>query len=236
MFLTSNESSNAGESAMKKTHARTARLIFAGLVAPFSFSALVVLQGYLQSGYSHVAQPISALAALPLGWIQNVNFYIEGMLVLCFAIGLHFGVRPTRRGVIGPALIALSGAGLIVCGVFPWRQENGTFVEPVGHAIGAVITFVGASVGHILTSRRIRRDPNWKSLASYILVSGIIMFILFLAVGHALESSSPLHPWTGALQRLLVVVWFACTFTIAFRGWRIREHQVPSPDGAVPSS
>jgi hypothetical membrane protein len=224
------------ESAMTKLHHRAARLIFAGLVVPFFFSALVILQSYLQSGYSHVAHPISALAALPLGWIQNLNFYVEGMLVLCFAIGLHFGVSPTRRGVIGPALVALSGAGLIVCGVFPWRQENSTFVEPVGHAIGAVMTFVGASVGYILTSLRIRRDPEWESLASYILFSGIIMLILFFAVGHALQLSSPLHPWTGALQRLLVVVWFVCTFAIALRGWRFREHQVPTHDGAVPNS
>jgi hypothetical protein len=80
-----------------------------------------------------------------------------------------------------------------------------------------------------------RHDPEWKSLASYILATGIIMFILFLAVGHALESSSLLHPSTGALQRLLVVVWFACTFAIALRGWRIQEHQMPSHDGAVSS-
>ena len=52
-----------------------ARLTVAGL-APFPFIALVILQGLLQPGYSHVVQPISALAALPLGWSQNLNFYI----------------------------------------------------------------------------------------------------------------------------------------------------------------
>ena len=55
-----------------------ARLIVAGLVAPFPFIALVIVQGLLQPGYSHVVQPISALAALPLGWLQNLNFYILG--------------------------------------------------------------------------------------------------------------------------------------------------------------
>jgi hypothetical membrane protein len=222
------------EGAMTERNPGAARLILTGLIAPFPFSALVILQGHLQSGYNHVVHPISALAALPLGWVQNLNFHVEGMLVLCFAIGLHFSIRPTRRGVIGPALIALSGAGLIVCGVFPWRQESGTFVEPAGHAVGAVATFVGASVGHMLVSRRARRDPEWQPLASYILVSGIIMFTLFLAVAHALQPSSPLHPWTGALQRLLVVVWFACTFVIALRAWRFQKHQVPTHDGAVP--
>jgi hypothetical membrane protein len=221
------------ESVISPTRRTAARLILAGLVLPFLFSALVLLQAHLQPGYSHVAQPISALAAFPLGWIQNVNFYVGGMLVLCYAVGLYVAVRPIARAAIGPSLIALSGAGLILCGAFPWTQENGTFVEPVGHAIGAVMTFGGASVGHMLISRRLRRDADWKSLASYVLASGITMLVLFSMVGFALASTSPLHPWTGALQRILVLVWFACMFTVSLRAWRSRTYLSPHANRAV---
>jgi hypothetical membrane protein len=123
-----------------------ARLIVAGLVAPFPFIALVILQGFLQPGYSHVSQPISALAALPFGWLQNINFYLVGTLIIAYAVGLYFNVRPARHAAIGPGLIALSGVGLILGGVFPWRQENGAFIEPVGHVVGAVMSFLGASI------------------------------------------------------------------------------------------
>lgn len=195
-----------------------ARLIVAGLIAPFPFIPLVILQAWLQPGYSHVAHPISALAALPLGWLQNINFYVLGTLMIAYAIGLHFSIRRAPRAAIGPTLVALSGVGVILSGVFPWRQENGVFIEPVGHVVGAVMAFLGASIGHIVVSRRMRHDPQWKSIASYVLASGIMMLLLFFAVGYALDPGSPLQPWTGALQRFLVAVWFACTFVIALRG------------------
>jgi hypothetical membrane protein len=203
-----------------RTSSPAARLIVAGLVAPFPFIALVILQGVLQPSYSHVVQPISALAALPLGWLQNLNFYIVGTLLIAYAIGLHFSVRPARRAAIGPALLGLSGVGLIVAGVFPWRQENGIYVEPAGHVVGAVMSFLGASIGHMMISRRMRQDPRWEGIASYVLASGIAMLLLFFAVAYSLEPGSPLRPWTGVLQRVLVAIWFACTFVVALRGSR----------------
>jgi hypothetical membrane protein len=206
---------------LSRVDSTAARLTIAGL-APLLFLALVILQAFFQPGYSHVVHPISALAAFPRGWIQNINFYVLGTLTIAYAIGLPFVVSPARRGAIGPALVALSGVGLIVCGAVPWRQENGAFIEPVGHVIGAFMSFLGASIGHIVISRRMARDPEWKSLALYVLASGIIMLLLFFAVGYALEPGSPLQPWTGALQRVLAVVWSACTSVIALRAWRMR--------------
>jgi hypothetical membrane protein len=205
-----------------RTSSPAARLIVAGLVAPFPFIALVILQGLLQPGYSHVVQPISALAALPLGWLQNLNFYVVGTLLIAYAIGLHFSLRPARPAAIGPALLALSGLGLIVSGVFPWRQENGIFIEPAGHVVGAVMSFLGTSIGHMVISRRMRHDPRWEGIASYVLASGMTMLLLFFAVAYSLEPGSPLRPWTGALQRVLIAIWFACTVVVALRGASIR--------------
>jgi hypothetical membrane protein len=58
----------------------------AGLFTPLWFVALVVLQGALNPGYSHVALPISALAAFDTGWIQNLNFYVSGALLAVFTV------------------------------------------------------------------------------------------------------------------------------------------------------
>jgi hypothetical membrane protein len=204
-----------------RTSSPAARLIVAGLIAPFPFIALVIVQGVLQPGYNHVTQPISALAALPLGWLQNLNFYIVGTLLIAYAIGLRFAVRQAGAPV-GPALIALSGVGLILSGVFPWRQENGIFIEPAGHVVGAVMSFLGTSIGHIVISRRMRHDPRWEGIAFYVLASGITMLLLFFAVAYSLEPGSPLRPWTGALQRVLVAIWFVCTSVVALRGASIR--------------
>jgi hypothetical membrane protein len=200
-----------------------ARLTLAGL-APLPFIAVVALLAAVQPGYSHVAHPISALAAHPLGWIQNINFYVLGVCTIGYAIGLHFAVHPTRGGVIGAMLLGLSGVGLILCGVFPWRKVNGVFFEPPGHAVAAIMTFLGASLGHMAISRRMARDPAWANLASYVLTSGLVILVLFFAVAYALEPGSPLAAWTGLLQRVLVVAWTACTVVIALRGRRTWTH------------
>jgi hypothetical membrane protein len=93
-----------------------------GIIGPLWFTVLVVLQGLLQPDYSHVRMPISALAAWPAGWIQNVNFYVTGALTVAFALALHRGVRSTRRGATGVVLQALGGLGVVLAGVFPWRN------------------------------------------------------------------------------------------------------------------
>ena len=55
------------------------------VAAPIWFIAVVIVQGIMQPGYSHVAMPISALAASPAGWLQNLNFYVTGVLLTASA-------------------------------------------------------------------------------------------------------------------------------------------------------
>ena len=88
---------------------RTSALALAGIIGPIWFTTLVILQGLLLPDYSHVRLPISALAAWPTGWIQNVNFYVAGVLAMAFAVALHHGVQPTRRGGAGVASLVLGG-------------------------------------------------------------------------------------------------------------------------------
>jgi hypothetical protein len=45
-----------------------------------------------------------------------------------------------------------------------------------------------------------------------------------------LEPGSPLRPWTGALQRVLVAVWCACTAVVALRGSRMRVSAIGRSD------
>jgi hypothetical protein len=48
------------------------------------------------------------------------------------------------------------------------------------------------------------------------------MLSLFVVLGaFAIEEGTPLHLWAGLLQRIVVLFWFACTTTIAFRALRL---------------
>ena len=129
---------------------RTSTLARASIIGPIWFTTLVVLQGWLLPGYSHVRLPISALAAWPTGWIQNVNFYVAGVLTMAFAVALHHGVQPTRRGSAGVALLVLGGLGLVWAGIFPWKMVDGVPAETATHVIGAVMVFTATGLGLIV--------------------------------------------------------------------------------------
>jgi hypothetical membrane protein len=221
---------------MQRVGAVLPKLVSAGLLAPIVFTALVIAQGLLQPDYSHKELPISALAAWPLGWVQVLNFFILGLLLIAYAIGLHVRLCPSRGGMIGPALLVISGLGVITAGIFPWRNTDGLLIEPAGHVVGALMSFLGAAFGHMVISRRVARDPNWQSVAFYVLASGAAMLVLFFVfAGFALDPGTPLHPWAGVLQRITVLVWFGCTTLLALKSRRVKSTAVPvkavSPQG-----
>jgi hypothetical membrane protein len=123
------------------------RLKIAGIVAPMSFIVLVIVQGLLQPDYSHIAMPISALAAGRAGWLQNLNFLVSGALLAGFAISLHHTIRPTRFGLLGVVLLLVTCIGLWIMGLFPWINVNGDLIEPPGHVVGAVNCPASAEIG-----------------------------------------------------------------------------------------
>ena len=199
-------------------------LPIAGILAPIWFVTLVIIQGTLAPDYDHIAMPISALAAWPAGWVQCINFYGLAALLGIFTIELHGTLQRTRFGLIGIVLLLASCLGLVIAGLFPWIMVNGVPTETEAHVVGAILAFAGASTGFIALSRRINADALWRGLARYVLATGIVMLILFVVLGaFAIDEGTPLHPWAGLLQRVVVFVWFACTSAIAFRALRLRN-------------
>jgi hypothetical membrane protein len=197
---------------------RTRTLALAGIVAPVLFTILIIVQGILQPDYSHVRLPISALAAWPTGWIQALNFYVAGLLIMAFGISLHRAVQPTARGRMGFALLVMGGIGMVLAGVFPWRMVDGVPTEPPAHLVGAVTTFAATGLGLIVFSRRLNADQRWRDLAAYTMCSGIAVLLLFIAVGFfGIADGAPLHPWVGLIQRVLCAIWFACVIVLANR-------------------
>ena len=198
-------------------------LAAAGIAGPVIFAGLALVQSLLRPEHSLMAHPISALAAGPSGWVQDVNFFLFGSIMIAYAIGLHLGVRPIRWGVVDLAFLVLSGLGLMWAGLFPATDASGAFQEDqVLHVPGFIMTFLGAGIGLIVMSRRMARDPRWKSLATYALATGIAVLLLLLAGGGLVRpSGAPLHPWWGLFQWILLAVWLPCTVVLALRMLRV---------------
>ena len=152
-----------------RTARRMKALALTGIVAPVLFIMLVAAQGILQPDYSHVAMPISALAAWPWGWLQNLNFFVFATLMGAFAIGLHAAIQPTPFGAVGIALLLASAVGTFMAGVFHWVNIDGIPTETSQHVAAAVLTFACGGTGLIVLSRRMTADSRWHDLAAYVL-------------------------------------------------------------------
>src|SRR5919108_2435878 len=152
--------------------ATTRILAAAGIVGPVVFTILVGIQGMAHRDYSHLALPISALAAWPHGWLQSLNFLTLAVLMTGFAVAFHRGVRPNKSARIGPACFFVSAVGLALAGLFPWARIGNAFSVPRGHLVGAFMAFVGAGTGLLFMARRMVKDAEWSHLAMYVAVSG----------------------------------------------------------------
>ncbi|TCM47799.1 DUF998 domain-containing protein [Kribbella sp. VKM Ac-2568] len=198
---------------------------WAGIIGPVLFTATFLAQeAFRRSEYDALAEPVSALEAGPNGWIQQVNFVVFGVLTIVFALGLHRGLRPSRAGVAGPALLFLSGVGSLLAAIFPLRQDAaGVTYDPGGHIVAGFMFFLTSAVGLIVVSRRVAHDPRWQSLATYSLAAGIVAFVGFLVGGGlVMPDDAPLHDWAGLYQRVLVVaVLFPCRILLSIRLLRV---------------
>ena len=156
----------------------------------------------------------------PNGWIQQINFIVFGLLTIAFAVGLNRGLPATRTGIIGPALLLVSGIGLLLGAAFPLREDAaGVILRPIGHIVGGSAFFLSSALGLIVVSRRLARDPRWQNIATYTLVAGIVALLGF-AVGGALVApdAATLHDWVGLYQRLIILaVIFPCRIVLSIR-------------------
>lgn len=194
---------------------------WAGIIGPILFTAgFLGQEAFRRDEYNPVAEAVSALEAGPNGWVQQVNFVAFGVLTIAFAVGLHRGIRPTKRGIVGPALLFVSGIGLLLAAALPLREDDsGVTYDPGGHVVAGLMFFLTSAVGLIVLSRRLGHDPKWRRLATYVLVAGGLALAGFVAMGAlVMPDEAPLHDWAGLGQRILIlVVLFPCRIILAAR-------------------
>ncbi|MGH3730039.1 MAG: DUF998 domain-containing protein [Micromonosporaceae bacterium] len=197
----------------------------AGVVGPILFTVTFLAQEAFRIGeYSPVAEPVSALEAGPYGWVQQLNFVVFGLLTCGFAVGLHRALRPARWGMVGPALLFISGIGLLLAAIFPLREDApGVTYDPGGHVVAGVTFFLSSAVGLTVLYRRVARDPRWRDLAGYTLGAGLLALAGFVVTGVlVLPDGAPLHDWAGLVQRaLILLVIFPCRVVLSVRMLRV---------------
>ncbi|MGW0807941.1 DUF998 domain-containing protein [Nonomuraea sp. NPDC002799] len=160
---------------------RTGRLLACGLLAGPVFLTVWLVQALTRAGFDPAYHPLSLLSLGEAGWIQIGNFVVTGLLVIGFAAGL----RRTPAGGVAAALMALSGAGLMMAGVFttdpgagfppgapagapPQVSWHGLLHE-VGFAV-ATLTWIAACV---VLARRFTGRARWWCVAAPVLAVAV---------------------------------------------------------------
>jgi hypothetical membrane protein len=182
--------------------------------------------------YSPLAEQVSALEAGPNGWIQQANFYVFGILTMVFAVGLHLGLRPSRFGVVGPALFLLTGIAAIGAGVFPLAEDAaGVTYDPGGHVQAGMTFFLGSTLALIVISFRVARDPAWRGLRVLLAAVAVALVVGNVLMARlVIPDDAPLHEWAGLGQRILVVgLLFPARIALSYRLIRTGREQAELP-------
>jgi hypothetical protein len=124
-----------------------------------------LVQAFTRTGFDLGRHPISLLSLGSLGWLQIANFVVCGVLFVAGAVGLRDALRPGRGSTWAPRLVAITGVGLIVAGVF--ITDAGAGFPPgapagaptmswhgVLHEVGFALSFVGAIAACGVFARR----------------------------------------------------------------------------------
>ena len=182
---------------------------WAGLVGPVLFTLTLVAQELSRiQEYSPIEETVSALEAGPNGWIQQVNFVVFGVLTMVFAAGLYRVLAPSRAGVIGSALLFVSGIALVLAGAgFPLREDAaGVTYDPGGHQPNGFVFFTSSALALLVISFALAKQDEWRKLAIPVRVAGILMLVSNPFMGIlVIPDDAPLHDWAGIAQRLVLL-------------------------------
>lgn len=190
-----------------------------GLIAPLLFVALVLVAAGQYDGYNHAEQAISELggagAETPI--VQNINFFIVGVLIMAFAVGLYGGIKHTGAFWLGTVLIGFfglsSGIGNALLNCDPGCEFES--VEGSLHNITGLAGFLAAVAGMLLIAGSLKLDERWRSLHTYTLLTAVAAFVS-LAVW-IVSKGNDLESVDGLLQRIFVGIWLLWVGVMALR-------------------
>jgi hypothetical membrane protein len=174
------------DTAQSVRAAKTQRLVTLGALCLITTSEFFLAQIIAQlawPGYSVSQYNISALgvtscgpytngsggltfyACSPLHVVMNVGFILLGVLTIAGVL-LTRAIWPQRRLTsVGVTLMAVSGLGAILSGLFPANVNLGF------HVLGALLNFLTASVGLLLLGIGVRKRNGW--LAAWCIALGL---------------------------------------------------------------
>lgn len=167
------------------------------------------LFGHVIAPYSWISQPVSGLGLGPTGLWMNAAFVLGGLLVLIGTLATaRSWKRRGRLATVAFAFIALTGAGMVVCGLF-------TLESMMLHLLGFVLAVPLPAVGFVLAGIALRRSSPPLAVAA--LAGGALTLALFVVFQLTFDATGAggNEGAAGLVQRALILVALATQSVLA---------------------
>jgi hypothetical protein len=170
---------------------------FAGILGPLLFAAVVAGLTFAQYdfmrslGWHPLRAPTfdwpSGLSLGPQGGWMTLTFIVVGALMSLFALGLRTELDASKPGRIGTGLLAL--AGIALCGL-AFATDPTLRTTPVTwhgrlHDLSFVLLGLTLLPGALALGLAFRRDPLWRDLSKYTLLTVALALPAFWLKGAA---------------------------------------------------
>ena len=148
------------------------------------FVVILVTLHLLRPDLGFASDYVSDYANGPYGGWFAAALLAHGLGNLALATGLGLGVAPSRRGLVGSALLAVAAVGILVAAVFATDPE-GALPTTAGriHSLAAAAAFPVEVVALVLLARAFAASRRWSRLTSAAAgVAGLALAWLAVAV------------------------------------------------------
>ena len=190
------------------TAARTRTIGTWALAGVIVFAVVAAAMQFLRTDLEFVRATLSFYLLGPLGvWLQLAYLGLSMSLAL---IGAGYYGAATREGRSTVALV-LFLVGAIALSVTAWAETDrggAAALTTAGtiHAVSAPLAFLGTTLGMLMQSWALRRDPRWRR--QFALAFGLALFCFAALWLHALWRELP----RGLSQKAVIaaiLVWLA---------------------------
>jgi len=188
-------------------------LLWCGAVGAPLFIVVFLVEGATRAGYDPVRLPISLLSLGERGWTQTLNFILDGVLLVAFAIGLRQSLSSTGRAATwGPILIGVLGVGVVCAGLFPTDPGGGypPGVHPSAtstvtlHDVATLVVFSSLAAAAFVMGQAFAGQGQ-RAWAWYSRATGAIVVLGFVLIVVAFNGSNDLTRVGGLIQRAAVI-------------------------------
>lgn len=211
---------------MFETKRPSRHLALVGIVGPVIWWLLIIINGALTPGYSHITDFISTLGAVgaPYGLIQKINFAVFGSSILALSLGIHHRFDGRRRPRVGTVLLGTFGVGVVLAGVFPENPAAPESTVNMLHNLVSTIAFVAGIVGVSLISRRIGIDERWPSYPYELTWTVVVVHATFVVFMYSIFTESG---FVGVTQRVFIGVMTLWVVIQSYRLYRLGASAPP---------